>query len=107
MFDDFTAFVVAVDDQVVGAGRDAWNTPVALPAGPHRLKVAFNRGVFVAAAELSLAARSGAAYQLKFATDAEVFGKNSYCEFWIVDTATGESVTAPHRVALNRIVPAK
>lgn len=107
MFDNFTAFVVTVDGQAVAAGRQGWNTPLSLPPGPHRLRVAFNRGVFAAETELSLSAYPGAAYQLKFTTDAEIFGKNSYCEFWIADTATGESVTPPRRVALTRIVPAK
>lgn len=106
MFDNFTAFVVAVDGQPVAAGRQGWNTPLSLPPGSHRLKVAFNRGVFAAEAELALSAYPGATYRLKFATDAELFGKNSYCEFWITDNATGESVTPPRRVALTRIAPA-
>lgn len=107
MFDNLTAYVAAVDRQPVAAGRQGWNTPVSLPAGQRRLTVQFNRGVFSARAELLLTARSEAVYQLKFATDAEVFGKNSYAEFWIVETASGERVVSPLRVPLTRITPAK
>lgn len=89
MFDNLTAYVTAVDGQTVAAGRQGWNTPLSLPAGLRRLTVEFSRGVFSARAGLQFTARPEAVYQLKFATDAEVFGKNSYCEFWIVDTATG------------------
>ena len=103
MLDNLTAYVAAVDGSAVVAGRESWKTPLTLPAGSHRLTVEFTRGVFFARAGLQLTARPGAAYQLKFATDAEVFGKNSYCEFWIVDTATGLSITAPLRVPLTKM----
>ena len=100
MFDNLTAYVAAVDGKTIAGGRNAWKTPLALPAGPHTLTVEFTRGVFFARASLQVTARPEAVYQLKFATDAEVFGKNSYCEFWIVDTATGKNVTAPLRMPL-------
>lgn len=103
MFDNLTAYVTAVDGQTVAAGRQGWNTPLALPAGQRRLTVEFSRGVFSARAELQLTARSEAVYQLKYATDAQLFGKNSYCEFWIVDTATGQRATSPLRTPLTRI----
>ncbi|MES1167575.1 MAG: hypothetical protein ABUL61_00255, partial [Oleiharenicola lentus] len=68
----------------------------------HRLKVGFIRGVFFATADVQIHARSGARYMLKFDSDAHVFGKNSYCEFWIEDTVTGEKVLNPTRVPLSR-----
>jgi hypothetical protein len=103
MFDNFTAYVMAVDGRAVDAERAGWNTPLTLPAGPRRLTVAFVRGVFTAQTDLNFEARPEAAYQLKFATDAQIFGKSSYCEFWIVDTATGEKVLAPTRVPLTKM----
>ncbi|HWA24618.1 MAG TPA: hypothetical protein VG734_03010 [Lacunisphaera sp.] len=102
LLDNFTAFVVAVDAQTVAAGRAGWNVPLPLPAGAHRLRVAFNRGVFAAEAEVPLNARPGGTYEVKFSSDAEFFGRNSYCEFWIVDTATGEAATNRVRAALVR-----
>lgn len=105
MLDNFTAYVDAVDGVAVPAGRPGWNTPVALPAGPRRLTLAFNRGVFSARTEVAFTAASGARYQVRFATDAQLFGRNSYCEFWIVDTATGSAVTERRRVPLARNEP--
>ncbi|MES1168003.1 MAG: hypothetical protein ABUL61_02415 [Oleiharenicola lentus] len=107
LFDNLTAFVSAVDGQPVKAGRDGWNIPLALPAGPHQLTVEFGRGVFAARAVLPLTARPEAVYQLKFTTDAQVYGRSSYCEFWIVDTTSGQSVTAPIRVPLTRLAGPK
>jgi hypothetical protein len=103
MFDNFTAFVAAVDGRPVAAGRAGWNSALSLPAGPRRLTVTFIRGAFTAQADVQIQARSGATYQLKFATDAQIFGKSSYCEFSIVDTVTGEKVLAPTRVPLTKL----
>jgi len=103
MFDNFTAYVTAIDGKTVAAGRTGWNVPLPLPAGPRRLTVAFARGQFAAQADMQFFARPEAIYQLKFATDAQIFGKSSYCEFWIVDTATGEKVLAPTRVPLTKL----
>jgi outer membrane biosynthesis protein TonB len=103
MFDNFTAYITAVDGQSVKAGRSGWNTALPLAAGPRRLAVAFMRGVFTAQADLTFTARPAAAYQLKFATDAQIFGKSSYCEFWIVDARTGEKVIEPTRVPLTKV----
>lgn len=103
MFDNFTAYVAAIDGHPVAAGRTGWNVPLALPAGPRGLTVAFIRGVFTAKANVQIQARPEAAYLLKFATDAQIFGKNSYCEFWIEDVATGEKVLAPTRAPLTKL----
>lgn len=103
MLDNFTVFVAAIDGVPVATGRAGWNSALTLKAGPRRLTVAFNRGVFASEAVIDLTAASEAAYQVKFATDAQLFGKNSYCEFWIVNAATGEAVTARVRAPLTRI----
>lgn len=103
LLDNFTAFITAVDGQAVAAGRQGWDQPVALPPGRHRLAVQFNRGVFLARAELELEARSGAAYELRHASDAQVYGAHSYCEFWVVDLATGEKATAVKRTGLSNV----
>ena len=54
MFDNFTAYVAAVDGRPVAAGRAGWNSPLALPAGPRRLTVIFIRGAFTAQTDLQL-----------------------------------------------------
>lgn len=107
MLDNFTAFVAAVDGVPVVTGRAGWNTALSLKAGPRRLSVAFARGVFAAQAELQFTARSEAVYQLKFTSDAQLFGKSSFCEFWVVDTATGEQVGPRVRASLTKTETAK
>jgi hypothetical protein len=101
MFDNFTAYVAKIDGQPVG-DRDGWRRPHALTPGPHELTIAFVRGVFFARTDVRITARSGARYTVKFDSDAHVFGKNSYCEFWIEDTLTGEKVLTATRVPLSR-----
>lgn len=99
MLDNFTVFVGAIDGIPVAAGRAGWNAPLTLKAGLRRLTLEFNRGVFSAKTEVQLNATSEIAYQVRFATDAQLFGKNSYCDFWIVDTA-GNEVTPRVRTNL-------
>lgn len=107
MLDNFTVHVAAIDGIPVTAGREGWNTAVSLKPGSRRLTLTFTRGVFSAQAEVTIAAASGASYQARFATDAQLFGRNSYCEFWLVDTATNEPVTTRIRVPLKRIEAGK
>lgn len=107
MLDDFTAFIAAIDGTPVSAGRIGWQTAVPLKAGKRQLQVVFVRGVFTGTAELELNALSERAYQLRFATDAQFLGKNSYCEFWIVDTTTGQPATGRVRATLQRSETAK
>jgi len=102
LLDNFTAYVSAVDDQVVPAGRQGWNTPLELKAGRRILTVEFRRGVFSAQARLELLAAAHASYQLKYTTDAQLFGRNSFCDFWIVDAATAQTVTAVKRAAVEK-----
>jgi hypothetical protein len=103
MLDSLTAYVAMVDGIPITAGRDGWDTPLIIKSGPRRLKVGFIRGVFTAQAELQFVARSEGSYQVKFDTDAQLFGKNSYCEFWIVDASSGQTATKRMRVPLTRI----
>lgn len=103
MLDSLTAYVAMVDGIPITAGRDGWDTPLTIKAGVRRVSVGFVRGVFTAKTDLQFIARSEGTYQVKFGTDAQLFGKNSYCEFWIVDTTTGQNATDRKRVPLTRI----
>ena len=103
LLDNFTAFVAAVDGKLVPAGRKGWETPLVIRAGARRLTVEFNRGAFVARAELEFTARAEAAYVLKYDCDAQVYGKHTYCDFWISEYATGERVTPVRRAAITSL----
>lgn len=105
LLDNFTVYVSAIDRVPVTAGREGWGTALTLKAGQRRLTLGFSRGVFAATAEVLLNATSESSYQVRFATDAQFLGKNSYCEFWIVDTATGQPATDRIRAELQRIAP--
>lgn len=102
LFDNFTAFVVAVNGLPVAAGRAGWNTPVEISAGSNTLTVEFNRGNFVARTDLELAAAAGASYEVKFTSDARLFGQNSYCDFWIVDLGTSQAVTPVKKAPVKK-----
>lgn len=100
MLDNFTAFIVAVDRKPVAAGRAGWNTPLELKAGRRELTVEFRRGVFSARTQLVMQAAANASYELKFTTDAELFGKNSFCDFWVVNLTTGQPITGVMKAAI-------
>jgi hypothetical protein len=102
LFDNFTAFVVAVNGLPVAAGRAGWNTPVEISAGNNTLTVEFNRGNFFARTDLELTAKADASYEVKFASDAKIFGLNSYCDFWIADLGTGQAVTPAKKVSVKK-----
>jgi hypothetical protein len=103
LLDNFTAFITAIDGQPVAAGRKGWNQPLNLTPDPHRLTVEFNRGTFLGRTELALEAKPGAAYELRQTNDAQVYGGHTFCEFWIVDLATGEKAVAAKRTGLEKL----
>ena len=103
LFDNFTAFIAAVDGQKIAAGRKGWETPLKLEAGHRRITVEFNRGIFLARATLEFEAATNVHYELKYVTDAELFGLNSYCSFWIVDLGTGKTVCGPTKSSVEKL----
>jgi len=103
LLDDFTTFVAAIDGVPVPAGRKGWSTPVEINAGGHVLTVEFIRGVFSARSTLELNAVADARYELRFKTDAQLFGHNSFCDFWVVDLATGEIASPVAKASVTRI----
>ena len=89
------AFVFAVDDKRVESGKDRWNVPIPLRPGSRVVSVEINRGSAYARVNLSLNADAGKDYGIRFATD--LGGANSFCDFWIIDAATGAPVTKVQR----------
>lgn len=95
--DDFTAYVIAVDGKRVMAGRKGWGSALSILPGNRNITVAFQRGVFNAQADLPLVAESGGQYEVRFTSDAQLYGANTYCDFWVVDKATQKPVTEIRR----------
>lgn len=92
-----TAYVYTVDGKVVMAGKKGWNVPLVLEAGPRIVGVLMLRGDFLSRSYLELEAIAGAHYVLRFETDVGLVGENTYCDFWIIDAATGKPVTPKQR----------
>jgi len=103
LLDNYTAFIIAVDGRKVAAGRNGWDSVIEIKVGRHILEVEFNRGVFFARTKLELDATAKVNYELKYTTDAELFGHNSYCDFWIVDRATDQAVTAIKKASVEKM----
>lgn len=101
LLDDFTAYIVTIDGKLVMAGRKGWDTPIPITAGRHLLNVKFARGVFYAREEFVLNAVAGANYQLRYVTDVQLGGDNSYVDFWIVDMATSKAVSPLKQVSVE------
>lgn len=101
LLDNFTAYVMGVDGRRVMAGRDGWKTQLMLSGGRHVITVAFQRGVFSATANLGLDAGADARYEVRFDSNVQLYGANTYCDFWIVDLASGKAVTVIQRGAIN------
>jgi hypothetical protein len=93
LLDDFTAFVIGVDGKRVMVGRKGWNVPLALMPGNRRLVLEFNHGIFVSNAVMNVPVTLGDSLELRYSTDVAVYGKNSYCDFWVIDSKSGKVVT--------------
>lgn len=102
LLDNFTAYVAAIDGQPTSEGRKGWAGPIEIRAGRRVLTAEFVRGVFTSRAELAFEAAPDANYEVRFTTDAQLFGHNSFCDFWIVDLATGLKVTAVTKAPVTR-----
>lgn len=97
LIDDLTAFVLAVDGKRVISGRHGWSTPLPLRPGLRTITVAFQRSPLTAQTDLKLKVVASGQYQIQFSTDAFFFRTGSYCDFWIIDTATQKPVTGIER----------
>ncbi len=106
LFDNFTAFITTIDGRKIAIGRDGWSVPLEIETGRRTLDVEFNRGVFYAKGRLEFDAVADAKYELKFITDAELFGHNSYCNFWVIDTSTGKTVSMISKGSVEKIAGA-
>ena len=105
LLDNFTAYVAAgVDGQPVADGRKgAGNVPLEIKTGHRTLTVEFIRGAFTAKADVEIDAAPDASYRLKYNTDAQFLGQNSYCDFWIVDLGTGKMIGAVTKAPVNKV----
>lgn len=102
--DDFTVYVLAVDGKRVISGWENWDTALPIQPGLRTITVAFKREPLNAQADLQLQAVAGGKYQIRFSTDAYLFGADTYCDFWIIDIATQKPVTGIKRGTITNSI---
>jgi hypothetical protein len=99
--DNTTAYISNIDAARVAVGRKGWNVPLLITEGTHNLIVSLRKGQYFLQANLSLTVVKGAQYQLRFSNDSGFLGNFSYCDFWVVDLATGKTVTDISRAVVS------
>lgn len=92
-YSDSTAYVLAVDGKLATLGPRGWSIALPIQPGLRNISVAFQGGGFNTQVDLQLKAVAGGKYQIQFSTDVQLFGGNTYCDFWIIDIATQKPVT--------------
>lgn len=101
ILDNFTAYVFAIDGKRLMSGRKGWNTPVTIASGQRTVAVEFQRGDYKGRTEISFNAMPRVAYEVRFDSDVQVYGANSYADFWIVNLSSGKAVTGIKRAAIS------
>lgn len=91
--DELTAYVLAVDGKRVMSGQRGWNSALPIQPGQRSVTVAFQGGAFHTQVELQMQAAAGGNYKIQFSTDVQTFGANTFCDLWIIDTATQKPVS--------------
>jgi|GEM_PF-1715470 len=92
--DDHIGYALMVDNKFVQDALQEWNRPIALAPGWHEIAASYQSGGFSSRTTIRFQARAGFSYLLKIAAGTESDGDHRYCDFSIVDAATGAAVTA-------------
>ncbi|MBS0631657.1 MAG: hypothetical protein JSS11_07060 [Verrucomicrobia bacterium] len=92
-----SAYVLMVDYLTVLNAAESAGKPLLLEAGSHHITCEYRYSNFVSRATFKLNVAPGAAYQLKYETSADSATDRRFCDFWIVDTASGATVGARQR----------
>lgn len=89
-----TAYVLMVDYLNVLDAANGTDHPLLLAPGVHHISCEYRYSNFLSRATFKLNVLPGAAYQVKFEATADASTDRRYCDFWIVDTASGAVVGA-------------
>lgn len=90
-----TAYVTMVDLRTVKDAAERGLEPLAISPGKRTIGVEYHHSNLMALAYLQLQARAGGTYQLMIKHGREAPDESRlFCEFWFVDKATGNPVTA-------------
>ncbi len=89
-----TGFVLMVDHKFVRNAQENWNQPLRLTPGVHEIACEYRQSVFKARTTFKLEVQAGVNYAIRIAPGTEGEAEQRYCDFSIINTATGKPVTA-------------
>jgi hypothetical protein len=86
-------YVLMIDRQFVRDSQENWERLIPLTPGNHEISAAYTSSIFSSRASLTLEARTGVTYAVKIVPGLEGADERRYCDFSIMDVATGLAVT--------------
>jgi hypothetical protein len=86
-----------IDLKSIPAAAEHWSDAIALAPGKRSIMAEYHVSNFKARTSFVLPARAGESYQLMIQPGHEnTPDQKLYCDFWIIDTATGKPVVPVH-----------
>lgn len=96
-----TGFVLMVDRKFVKNPEQSWNQPLALSPGTREIACEYHQSVFKARATFKLEVLPGVNYQIRISPGTEGDAEQRFCDFSIINTATGKPVTPIKHVTVS------
>lgn len=93
LLDDSITFVSAINGSSTGIKKKTWSKPALLQPGTTIISGSFSRGSYKARADIEFVAISGHDYSLMFDTNAKWRAGDYYCDFWVMDTDSKQTVS--------------
>lgn len=96
-----TGYVLMVDRKFVSAPMENWSQSLALSPGLREIACEYRQSVFKARATFKLDVQPGLNYEIRITTGTEGEAEQRYCNFSIVNAATGKPVTPIKHVTVS------
>jgi hypothetical protein len=93
LFDDDNTYVYAINGKKVMLEEEQWEQPVFITPGSHDVTLGFTKGAHMLFAKVHLTVAASTAYKAMSTCKTGFLGNYEYCDFWIVDSATGKAVS--------------
>lgn len=94
LVDNENSYVYAIDGKRVMVKKKDWALPIAVSAGARTITAGFEQGVYMAFAKVEASLVAGHKYQVRSSCDKHAIGNPyTYCDFWVVDSATDTAVS--------------
>ncbi len=82
-------YVIMVDGNFIRNARENWDHPIILSAGTHTVVCEYHHSYYQARVTFTLEARAGISYEVRVTPVTEDINNLKYCDFTIVNSATG------------------